>query len=202
MAAKKKTWHTWKSTDNSDLEGKKLLRDWALKSLGGATNCKVLELCGGEGHIFDACYTKVKGHMAFDIKPSNRPTWLRGDNRMLLQTRAKGWDLYDLDVYANPWILAKDIMRLRDPGKFAVVVTCGIDRSLALGNVSGFIKKAIGINGLAFNVGLLIRWREDIVRWLVAGWVENGVKVLEAKKYKSAFSKECMYYGFILEKAK
>lgn len=203
MPTKKKA-KSWMSSheavDNSDLEGKQMIREWLLHELGGAANCKVLELFGGEGHVHDACYTQVKEHMAFDVRPSDRPTWLRGDNRMLLKTRVNGWDLYDLDAYVSPWLLAHDIVRLREPGVFGMALTCGIMRSLRLGNVGGFIKHSINLNGMAYGVGLLVRWHQEVVRWLMIDWEKHGVKVLEARRIRSANSSECEYFGVIVKK--
>ncbi len=183
------------AVDNSDMKAKILIREWLLEQMGGAINCSVLELYGGMGHVFDQCYTEVPKHMAFELRKVDRPTWVQGDNRMLLKTNAQGWDLYDVDAYASPWLVANDIMRLREPGKFALAITDGVARSLCTNQINGFVRQRIGLNGMAQETGLLHRWRADIVKWLMLDWERFGVKVLEAKYIPSIYSQWIHYYG-------
>jgi len=188
------------STDNSDIEAKVLLRRWLLDELGGATNCNVLECYGGLGHIHDAVYTEVKKHMAFELRKVNRPTWLQGDNRVLLTKNAKGWDLYDVDAYADPWRLAASCHRLTDSKRYGMAITDGLFRSLNTGVVNGFVRQRISYNGITGNSGLITRWYEDIVKWLIQDWGRYGVSVEKAKKIKSKNSHLVTYYGLILRK--
>lgn len=187
------------STDNSDLEAKVLLREWLLQELGGAANCKVLELYGGLGHIYDACYTGVADHLAFELRKVPRKGWLQGDNRVLLTKYAKGWDLYDVDAYADPWRLAASVMRLTDQERFGVAITDGILRSLNTGVVNGFVRQRIGYNGMPPS-GLLTRWYTDIVKWLIADWHRYGITVESARRIKSKNSHLVTYYGLIVHK--
>lgn len=190
------------STDNSDPVAKILLRQWLLDECGGAENTAVLELFGGMGHIYDACYAKpqVKKHMAFELRKVNRPTWLQGDNRTLLKNNVQGWDLYDLDAYASPWTLANDICRMRDDGVFAMALTCGIYRSLNTGHANGFIRQRIGLNGIANETGLVTRWYPNIIEWLMLDWERWGVTVKKAKHIGSVGSHLIHYFGVIVEK--
>lgn len=190
------------STDNSDPAAKVLLRKWLLHEMGGSSNTKVLELFGGLGHIYDAVYTDppLKEHMAFELRKVERPTWLCGDNRTLLKQHAKGWDLYDLDAYASPWLLANDVCRMREDGTFAMALTCGIFRSLNTGSVNGFVRQRIGLNGLANETGLITRWYMDIIEWLMLDWQRWGVTVKKAKHIDSKSSHLIHYFGVIVEK--
>lgn len=183
------------STDNSDPKAKIVLRQWLLKELGGAPNTKVLELFGGMGHLYDAVYTDVKAHMAFELRKVDRPGWLQGDNRTLLKTRAKGWDLYDLDAYASPWTLANDICRLREDGEFAMALTCGVYRSLNTGSINGFVRQRIGLNGIGNETGLITRWYFDIAKWLMLDWKRYGVTVKKARYIHSEASHVIHYFG-------
>lgn len=189
-----------KQTDNSDPQAKVLLRKWLLSEMKGPVDTSVLELFGGMGHIYDDCYTQVKKHMAFEIRKVDRPTWLQGDNRTLLRTRAKGWDMYDLDAYASPWQLANDICRMREDGKFAMALTCGVYRSLNTGCVNGFVRQRIGLNGLANETGLITRWYMQIIELLMLDWSRWGVTVKAAKHIGSEGSHLIHYFGVICEK--
>jgi len=187
--------------DNTDPEGKVAIREFLLSRLGGAVNCNVLELFGGEGMIHDACYTTAKKHMAFDLRASKRPTWVQGDNRSLLKDRAKGWDLYDLDAYGNPWILANDICRLREDGEFALAITCGIWRGFIAGNVPKFVAQRVNLTSVVTKNRVPIhKFYPDIVKWLMLDWERWGVKVVDARYTRSLFSHQIHYYGVVLKK--
>lgn len=187
--------------DNNNPEHKIALREWLLQRLGGAEECAVLELFGGYGVLHDACYTKVKQHLAFDQKKINRPTWLQGDNRVLLQTRVQGWDLYDLDAYALPWQLAYDINRMRSPGVYGFALTCGMPRPFCAGKIHPFIRKKAGLGGMDFEgCGILYRYYEDIICIMIHDWwTMYGVRVIEGKKMDSDTFKTA-YFAMLLEK--
>jgi len=194
-----------KKIDNSDIEGKKVIRDWCLEQMGGAANCTVLELYGGQGKIYDACYANppVKKHMAFEIKKgvgADRPTWVHGDNKVLLPKYVQGWDLYDLDAYTEPWQLALVIAHLRKPGRFALALTCGVYRPMHGGALVGYLRQASGYNGLPQN-GLLCRFYEDVIQACFNDWGRFGVTVEEAKRVHSISTFNVKYYGVIVNKA-
>ena len=193
-----------KSTDNSDLEGKKMIRDWCMDHFGGASKTRVLELFGGLGKVHDACYTHppVASHTAFELRQVDRPTWVAGDNRILLPKYVnKGWDLFDLDAYSNPWILALNICKLRKPGPqpFTFAVTCGLIRGLNTGKTNGYVRQATGYNGLP-DCGLLTRFYDDVVKCCVNDWRKHGVQVHKGVKIHSKGSHLVTYYGFLLSK--
>jgi hypothetical protein len=187
--------------DNSDPKSKIVLRQWLLKEMGGAPNTRVMELYAGMGDMYDSVYTDVKKHIGFELRKVDRPTWLQGDNRTLLKTRVNGWDLYDLDAYASPWQLANDICRMREPGRYAMALTCGMNRSLCTGVINGFIRQKIGLKGMGHGVGLLYRWYFDIARWMMLDWEQHGVKVIKAKHIDSTATNWIHYFGVIVEKS-
>lgn len=190
------------STDNSDIEGKRMVRNWCMAQSGGAKKTKVLELFGGLGHVHDACYVNppVAAHMAFELRKVDRPTWVAGDNRILLPKYVnQGWDLYDLDAYSNPWILGLNVCRLRKPGKFTFAITCGIIRGLNTGKTNGYIRQVSGYNGLP-DSGLLTRFYDEVVKCCVNDWRKYGVNILKGVRIKSKGSHLVSYYGFLLEK--
>lgn len=186
--------------DNAELDVKIAVRDWVMDELGGAASCNVLELYGGEGVMYDACYTDVKKHLAFDIKPIARKGWLCGDARVLWQAHSgEGWNLVDCDAYGIPWVMMNDVMRsLPSTKRFGVVITDGEIRRLQIGGIHGFTRQVIGYEGLPAS-GLLAQWREDIVRWHMQDWSRYGVKVLKAVQGKSSETK-VHYFGLIATK--
>lgn len=183
-----------KLVDNAEVDVKIAIRDWCMDRLGGAANCKVLELYGGEGVMHDACYTDVAQHLAFDLKPITRKGWLCGDNRILwAKHHADGWNLIDADAYGIPWIVLLDVMKMIPKGEFAVAITDGEMRSLQTGAAHGYTRQVINYGGLP-NCGLLAQWREDIVRWHINEWAKHNVHILNAVQGRSTQSK-VHYFG-------
>lgn len=170
------------ATDNSDVGGKIAVREWALARVGGARRARVVELFGGEGVLHDLCYREVARHVSIEKRAIPGPNRLVGDNRALLPRLVNdgdGWNLFDADAYANPWLVLADVCRLRAPGRFAFVATCGIGRSLKTGLANTYVRRRIGLRGVRPS-GLLIRWYDDIVRWILADWRRFGARVTAA----------------------
>jgi hypothetical protein len=190
-------------TDNSDFEGKVNLRYGMLSLLGGAANCTVLEAFGGEGHLYDACYTGVKDHIAFELRSIKRPGWIQGDNKILLPkyvAKNGGWNLYDLDAYSNPWPLASMVAKLRPSGVFGMVMTCCVSRTLATANLEPYFRKVSGANNLP-DTGLFVRYYDDLIELAVSDWAQYGVTVIDGRRARSKkMGAKTRYYSFLVEK--
>jgi len=188
--------------DNTDFQMKINIRHLVVTMLGGIKECSVLEAFAGEGHIYDACYTKAIDHIAFDIKSIKRPGWIQGDNNILLPKHINGgYNLYDLDAYSDPWTLAAEVARLRDSGIFGMVLTCSQTRNLHAGNLSPYMRRASGYGHLPKNP-LVARYYDELIELCVSDWARHGVKVLRGWRARSnAFLSKTRYYGFLLDKS-
>jgi hypothetical protein len=89
---------------------------------------------------------------------------------------------------------------MREDGKFAMALTCGVYRSLNTGSVNGFVRQRIGLNGLANETGLITRWYMQIIELLMLDWERWGVTVKAAKHIGSDGSHLIHYFGVICEK--
>jgi hypothetical protein len=195
--------------DNTDKLAKIAIRRWALEQAGGA-KARVLELYGGKGVMYDACYTNVAKHLAFDVKPIERDTWLQGDNRVLLPHYVNdGWTLYDADAYNNPWQILSDVCRLRHKGRFVLVATCLVHFPLQgnldtagrqRGGLNKFMRYVTGYGSLP-AVPLLSRFYWDIVRQVFGHWRSYGVSVLAAKHVHARAAASVNYYALVAEKS-
>jgi len=179
--------------DNSDLAAKTEIRQWAVKSAGGK-KATVLELFGGEGHMHDTCYKGVKKHLAFDLRPIDRGTWLQGQNRVLLKDNVQGWSVYDADAYGNPWLVLTDVCRLRGPGEFAMVATCGVSRRLATGDPNKFLKWVTGYNDMP-RCGTILRFYDDMVHDVFRVWKGYGVNLTKCVRARSRGNHSVWYYA-------
>lgn len=191
-----------KQIDHTSLRQKIDLRQWAIAELGGLDQTRVLELFGGTGVLYDACYHGAAEHLSIDCADRPGTNRLQGDNRILLPSVMETeWNLFDADSYSNPWAVLTDVCRLREPGRFLAVVTCGILRGLKNGYSNAFIRTRIGFHDLR-PAPLLNRWYDDVIRWVLHDWngfqitVERAVRITP-KRFPPS---EVTYWGLILRK--
>ena len=159
--------------DNSDIEAKVLLRRSAMGLL--ARPVRVLDLFAGAGAMFREIWKEADDYLGIDKRFSRlREDGLcwHGDNLKLLLHAMKEakWNVFDLDAYNNPWILARKLLPLIRCNTFIMTLTCGIGRGLKNGKTNGHIRKVSGTNGLS-DTRLLYRWYDDIVRWIITDFL-------------------------------
>jgi len=203
------------AADNSDIHAKIAIRKWALEQIGGPAKANVLELFGGEGHLYDAVWHEAKAHISFEMKAIQGPNRVVGDNRALLPLylgvdakatkKDKGWNVFDSDAYGDPWCVLGDVARLRGPGKYVATATCGIAGAALVrkGQFNAYLRKCARYENVPW-CQLLYRWYEDIVRWAWNDWRRFGVRVAKAVRVKSRegghAGQQIFYYGLVLEK--
>jgi hypothetical protein len=186
-------------TDNGDPEAKFMVRRQALA--WAPEKPAVLEAYAGEGHMFRGVWKAAVGrHLGMDVRfrrPDGDPNgkcW-RGDNFQLIkQAMAYApWDIVDLDAYANPWPLLRQVCKMAAARPLIVTATCTLERTMQTGG-SDFTCAIAGAN-LTYT-GIMSRWYDDIIRWALA-WCQGGTKVqaVECKRLHSiAASSSTMYY--------
>jgi hypothetical protein len=166
-------------TDNGDPFSKIAVRqqaiDWAPKSPA------ILECYAGEGHMYRAVWKSAAGrHLGMDKRfarktgDENGECW-KGDNAVMIK-RAMSlgpWDIIDLDAYANPWPLLRQVLKLHPERNMVALATCTLCRAIEVG-YSDFACAVAGAN-LTYT-GLMRRWYDDIVRWAV-DWASRGALV-------------------------
>ncbi len=181
-----------KQTDNGDPEAKIALRRHALT--WAPEHPAVLDPFAGEGHIYREAWKPACGRYLGIEKRFRRPAgdpagecW-RGDNAQLLKRAMERgpWDIIDIDAYANPWILLRQVLRLQPARDLVVTATCTIERALQV-NSSDFAFALLGVGRLATSLyhsaAPVSRWYDDVIRIALA-WCENGsrVKTSECKR--------------------
>lgn len=172
-------------TDNGDPEAKIALRRHALT--WAPEKPAVLDLFAGEGHMYREAWKLACGRYLGIEKRFRRPAgdpagecW-RGDNAQLLKRAmaAGPWDVIDLDAYANPWILLRQVLRLQPARDLVVTATCSIERAMQT-NSSDLAFALLGVGKLAstlYHSGAPIsRWYDDAIR-LALAWRQDGSHV-------------------------
>jgi hypothetical protein len=194
-------------TDNSDLEGKLLVRRAALRSLKGEP-ALVLDCFAGEGHMFDAVWKGANEYLGLEKRFSRAPgdphghAW-KGDNRLLVERamRRRPWNIIDLDAYGTPWGLLKYVVEHASADRLAVTTTCGIARALCSGSsLPYWVRDLIGMKGLSYS-GVLVRFYDDIIRWTVAYCLARSpYHVRRCRRARSRANPNIWYWLFELER--
>jgi hypothetical protein len=158
-------------SDNSDLEGKLLVREAALAA--SDSRALVLDAFAGEGHMYSHVWHRAAGYLGLERRFSRPPghprgeCW-RGDNRRLLEhamARA-AWTIVDLDAYGSPWQLFRRVAQLARTDRLAVTLTCGLSRNLCSDQTTPWVQALTGTRGLSYT-GMLVRWYDDVARWTI-----------------------------------
>jgi hypothetical protein len=198
-------------TDNGDPEAKIALRRHALT--WAPEKPAVLDLFAGEGHMYREAWKPVCGRYLGIEKRFRRPAgdpagecW-RGDNAQLLKRAMERgpWDIIDLDAYANPWILLRQVLRLQPARELVVTATCTQERAMRTGGCE-FAYALVGTGKLTTEMWHeavpLYRWYDDVVRWAVQ-WCEHGTKVraVECRRMHSHAAVSCTRYYAIRYRA-
>jgi len=187
--------------NNGDIRGKIIVRQAGLEMLGGRHIAKVLDLFAGAGVMWNYCYRECAAYCGVDRKDGGQPGLIVGDNRRLLPRLmlSRDWNVFDCDAYANPWIIVHDVCRLRRPGQFVTVTTCGLSRGLKGGRSNPFVRGITGTEGLS-DIRLLYRWYDDVIRWIVQKCAENQCNVLTCRRMRSRMNGDVWYYVVLWEK--
>ena len=176
-----------------------MIRRVGLYMMGGPARCEVLDLFAGAQVMRASCYGDVAAYLGVDRKDAGLPDMLIGDNRRLLPgilKRRPSWNVFDCDAYDNPWILVNDLCRLAPACRFVTIATCGIARGLKDGRSNAFIRQAVGLGALS-DRGLLYRWYDEVVRWVLEKCGKNGPKPLTAKRLRSILNADVWYYAIL-----
>lgn len=191
--------------DNGDLVAKGLVRDKAIE-WAWPRKLAVLDCFAGEGHMHDRHWRPVAGkYLGIDQRfhrgagDPHGECW-RGDNATLIaRAMARGpWDVVDLDAYANPWPLLRQVLSRAPAAPLVVTATCGIDRAVRVGS-SDFGAAVAGAGRLSY-LGLMTRWYDDIVRWAL-DWCANRsvLAPVAAKVIRGEHNAQMRYYALRFE---
>lgn len=195
-------------TDNSDLEGKLILRRAALAALKGEP-ARVLDCYAGEGHMYEAVWHQAAEYLGLEQRFSRPPgdprghTW-RGDNRDLIgrAITRRPWNIIDLDAYGTPWALLKYAAEHAQARRLMVTVTCGLSRAMCSTTAAPhWLRDLAGFRGLSYT-GLLVRWYDDLVRWTIAHCLSRSpFTVTRCRRVRSRANKDTWYWLLELERS-
>lgn len=175
-----------RQTDNSNETLKLEVRAWLLEQIQPA---QVLDLfCGQAGRMWSGVWRSADSYFGVD---KHSPHCLAQTVRMSAERAVKSLDLnrynlFDIDTYSSPWLIARRICRRRGPGTFGLALTSGEFRGLENGHSNEIIRVSIGARGLS-DYRLLGRYHDLVLRLMIRSLGEiPGTHLLRCVVTKTA----------------
>lgn len=186
-------------TDNTNIRLKLSIREWAGTRLG--EEWRVLDLyCGSEGRMYSGIWYKAADYFGVD---KNVPHKLANTCRMSAEVASQqlnldDYNVFDIDPYSNPWPVARQIIRRRGAGKFAMILTSSEYRGNGFAFGCEIVRRSIGASGLS-NYSMLGHFSDLVTRLMVRSLAEiDGVRLLAAARAKTSTNVE--YISLVLDK--
>lgn len=185
-------------TDNSDERLKLDVRRWLAEQFDV---WRVLDLyCGEQGRMYQGLGHRASDYFGVDkFRPHKLAATVKmSAERASQQLRLDDYNLFDVDCYASPWVVARTICRRRGPGRFGLALTSGEERGLKNGHSSEIIRRTIGASGLS-DYRLLGRYQETIIGLMLRSLGElPGIALSRAAKAETG--RHIVYLGVVVEK--
>lgn len=186
-------------TDNSNVALKVAVRRWALERMERPWH--VLDLyCGKDGKMFRHVWQEADSYFGTDAKrPHNlAPTVKMTAERASQQLDLGRWNVFDLDCYDSPWVVARQVFRRRPAGRFIAILTSGEDRGLKGGTSNEIIRVTLGLSNLS-DLRLLGRYGDLVTNLMIRSLIElPGVRLVAGVQAKT--SRNIRYIGLVVDK--
>jgi len=175
------------------------VRRWLMDTLPSP---RVLDLyCGASGRMWQEVWRDAEAYLGVDKEqPHNHATTLRMSAERAVQSLAiDEYNVYDLDCYVSPWLVARRILHRRADGRFGLAFTCGEERGMK-DQSNEIVRVSIGARGLS-DYRLLTRYADLIVHLMVRSLTEiAGIKLVSGVVAKRVRQNTMFYGGLLLDK--
>jgi len=193
------------ATDNSGLRQKIDIRRWLMGRISPPH--RVLDLyCGSAGEMYRGCWSAADLYLGVDKRT---PHALGRTIRLSAEEAVEAIDLdlfniYDLDPYDSPWIVARRIIHRRGPGVFGMALTSGECHGMMSGRSNEVVRAILGIRNLS-DTRLFGRYWHDVFHLLCKSLGEiNGTRIISPIAVASSKPKSGAYWvsyaGIVLDK--
>lgn len=190
-------------TDNSSVDLKLGIRRWVASQIDGWS---VLDLyCGASGEMYKGIWHKAHRYFGTDkYSPHSLAPTARMSAEMATQSlNLDEFNIFDVDCYASPWIVARRILRRRGPGRFGLILTNGESRGLRNGTTNEIVRVTLGVSGLS-DLRLLGRYQELVNGLMIRSLGEiNGIRLTRGawSTLRKVAGNEMYYIGLIVDKS-
>lgn len=190
-------------TDNSNLGLKVAVREWVLERLGEPADLAVLDLyCGERGEMYKAVWHRAGIYLGVDKNKNHKlARTMRATAELAVQElNLDPFNIFDLDCYDSPWIVARRILRRRGPGRFGLVLTSGETRGMKPGHCNEIIRATLGLGTLS-DLRLLIRYDDLVMDLMIASLADVAkIRLVSGIKGKLQKAHAMYYFGLVVDK--
>lgn len=189
-----------KGRDNSNVELKIAVRRAVVSEI---EHWRVLDLyCGSSGMMYQHIWHEAETYLGID---KDKPHNLAPTLRMRAEVASQHFDLdafniFDVDCYDSPWLVARRIVRRRGPGKFALILTSGESRGMRNGDTNELIRSTLGLSKFS-DLRLLDRYRYVVWGVMLRSLLESARGVRCLKLVHGETERFMQYYGLLLDKS-
>lgn len=188
-----------KGRDNSNVELKVAVRRAVASEI---EHWRVLDLyCGSHGLMYREIWHQAESYLGTD---KDMPHALAPTLRIRAELASQHFDLdsfnvFDVDCYDSPWLIARRIVRRRGPGRFALILTTGESRGLRSGSANELIRSTLGLSKFS-DLRLLDRYRYVVWGVMLRSLIESAAGVSCVKLVRGETGRFMQYYGLLLDK--
>lgn len=184
-------------TDNSNTELKVEVRR---RTFDRIEDPVVLDLYCGTGVMYKHVWSKADGYLGTDRdNPHDLDRTIKISAELAVANLdLRPFNIFDVDCYSSPWIVARRILRKVTPGRFGLTMTSGEDRGLKNGHSNEIIRSTLGLSHFS-DLRLLGRYQKLINKLMIKSLLElPGIKpVYGAIAYTK---RNIAYIGLVLDK--
>lgn len=187
-----------KQTDNTSVKLKTEIRRWVMDQVEDPV---VLDLyCGKHGEMYQNIWHEADGYLGVD---KNEPHDLALTVKTTAENAASKFDLshfniFDIDPYNSPWLVARRILHRLEPGKYGMTLTSGEHRGLSNSHSNEIIRATLGLSDFS-DLRLLVRYQPLILKLMIRSLGEiEGVKLTNA--ILSIATRGVAYIGLVFDK--
>jgi hypothetical protein len=148
-----------KQTDNSNIELKVAVRNLVYEKIDEPV---VLDLYCGSGIMYKEVWHKANSYLGVDkYSPHKLDRTIKLSAEMAVANLDLSlFNIFDVDCYDSPWIVARRILHKLDAGRHGLVLTSGEWRSLC-STANEIVRATLGLSGFS-DLRLLIRYQKLI----------------------------------------
>ena len=177
-----------------------MVREWIIKAI---PEPNVLDLyCGKDGMMWLHVWKHADSYFGVD---KNTPHNMARTVKMSAETAVSKFDLekyniFDIDTYSSPWVVARRILRKKSPGRFALSLTCGESRGMKNGKSNEIIRVSTGSSGLS-DYRLLYRYHDLVIKLMIRSLSEiKGITIEKAVMSQAGIQNKMSYISLLVLK--
>ena len=185
--------------DNTSINGKVEVRQWVIERIEKPS---VLDLyCGKDGVMWEHVWKHADSYLGVDknIPHSKARTIKTTAEKAVSKFDLEKYNIFDIDTYSSPWVMARRVLRKKKNGIFALVLTSGEYYGMK-SKTNEIIRVSTGSSGLS-DYRLLSRYYDLVIGLMVKSLSEiKGIFIDKAVMFQTGRQNNMTYIGILVLK--